>query len=149
MVSERTQQIRTALAIVIGAALVDRVFLHLLNVTPAALIASVLIAVTLAAGLRSGNVIKLALMWWLWTAICLADLLALHLLQASGLQCFLAFMLSGGLVEAASRQLSARQGPGAPSTALVLASDDCAVAVPGRHALRRSDASASEYGEAA
>jgi hypothetical protein len=134
MVSERTQQIRTALAIVIGAALVDRVFLHLLNVTPAALIASVLIAVTLAAGLRSGNVIKLALMWWLWTAVCLADLLALHLLQASGLQCFLAFMLSGGLVEAAHRQASASAEMRRQTTALVPAAQDGAVSVLDREA---------------
>jgi hypothetical protein len=40
MVSERTQQIRAALAFVIGAALIDRVFLHLLNITPAALLAA-------------------------------------------------------------------------------------------------------------
>ena len=49
MMNDRTQQIRTALAFVIGAALIDRVFLHLLDITPAALIACVLIAVTLAA----------------------------------------------------------------------------------------------------
>ena len=48
MVNEnRTRQIRTALALVIGAALIDRCFLHLLDITPAALIACVLIAVTL------------------------------------------------------------------------------------------------------
>jgi hypothetical protein len=134
MVNERTKQIRAALAFVIGAALIDRVFLHLLTITPAALIACVLIAVTLAAGQRPGAIIKLALMWWAWTAVCLADLLALHLIEASGLQCFLAFLFSGGLVEAAHRQLSERQQPQMPSTALVLAHHDDAVTVIDREA---------------
>ena len=125
MVSERTQQIRAALAFVIGAALIDRIFLHLLTITPAALIACVLVAVTLAAGIRPGNIIKLALMWWAWTAVCLADLLALHLIEASGLQTFLAFLFSGGLVEArpaAIRKPQPQQHPGRlsrqPMTAL-------------------------------
>ena len=131
--NDRTQQIRAALAFVIGAALIDRVFLHLLTITPAALIACVLIAVTLAAGQRPGAVIKLALMWWAWTAVCLADLLALHLIEASGLQCFLAFLFSGGLVEAAHRQLSEKQQR-KPSTALVLAPHDDAVTVIYREA---------------
>ncbi len=132
MVSERTQQIRAALAFVIGAALVDRVFLHLLNITPAALIACVLVAVTLAAGGRREAVIRLALMWWAWTAVCLADLLALHIIQASGLQCFLAFLFSGFLVEAAHQRLSAKPRP--QSTALVPASHDVAVIVLDREA---------------
>ena len=119
MVSERTWQIRIALALVTGAALIDRVFIHWLNATPAAFIASMLIGVTLAAGVRSGNVIKLALMWWMWTAVCLGDLLVLHIIQASPAQTFLAFLFSGFLMEAASRQLSARQGPQKQSTALV------------------------------
>ena len=54
----RTEQIRIALAVVIGLALVDRCFTHLLNVTPAGLIAAALIAVTLAAGQRPGAVIQ-------------------------------------------------------------------------------------------
>jgi hypothetical protein len=134
MMNDRTQQIRTALAFVIGAALIDRVFLHLLDITPAALIACVLIAVTLAAGIRPGNIIKLSLMWWAWTAVCLADLLALHMIKASGLQCFLAFLFSGGLMEAAHRQLSEKQQPRQPSTALVPASRDDAVIVLDREA---------------
>ena len=134
MMNDRTQQIRAGLAFVIGAALIDRVFLHLLDITPAALIACVLIAVTLAAGLRPGNIIKLALMWWAWTAVCLADLLALHLIEASGLQCFLAFLFSGGLVEAEHRQLSEKQQPRQPSTALVLAPHGDAMTVIDREA---------------
>jgi hypothetical protein len=134
MVSERTQQIRAALAFVIGAALIDRVFLHLLNITPAALIACVLVAVTLAAGLRPGNITKLALMWWAWTAVCLADLLALHLIEASGLQCFLAFLLSGGLVEAAHRQQAGKPQPRQQSRALVPASHEGAVTIVDREA---------------
>ena len=132
--NDRTQQIRAALAFVIGAALIDRVFLHLLTITPAALIACVLIAVTLAAGQRPGNIIKLALMWWLWTAVCLADLLALHIIQASGLQCFLAFLFTGLLTEAAHRQLSEKLQPRQQSTALVPASHDGAVTVIEREA---------------
>jgi hypothetical protein len=134
MISERTQQIRAALALVIGAALIDRVFLHLLNITPAALIACVLVAVTLAAGVRRGAVIRLALMWWAWTAACLADLLALHIVQASGLQCFHAFLFSGFLVEAARQQLSASPQPRQQSTTLVQATRDCAVTVTEREA---------------
>ncbi len=134
MVSERTQQIRTALALVIGAALVDRVYLHLINITPAALIACVLVAVTLAAGVRRDAVIRLALMWWTWTAVCLADLLAVHLIQASGIQAFLAFMLSGFFVEAAHRQLAEKRQPRQPSTALVPAFHDDAVTVIDREA---------------
>jgi hypothetical protein len=129
----RTDQIRIALALVIGAALAGKA-LGLLYVTPAALIASVLIAVTLAAGVRSGNVIKLALLWWIWTAVCLADLLALHIIEASPLQCFLAFMLSGGLVEAAHRQASAGAGKRRQTTALVPAAQDGAVTVLDREA---------------
>ena len=134
MVSERTQQIRAALAFVIGAALVDRVFLHLLDITPAALIASTLIAVTLAAGVRREAVIRLALMWWAWTAVCLADLLALHLIEASPVQTFLAFLFSGFLVEAAHRQLSKKPQPRQQSTALVPASHEGAVTVIEREA---------------
>ncbi len=129
---ERIEQIRTALALVVGAALIDRCFLHLLFITPAALIACVLVAVTLAAGQRPGAVIKLALLWWIWTAVCLCDLLALHIIQASGLQCFLAFLFSGFLVEAAHRRLSAKPRP--QSTALVPASDNGAVIVLDREA---------------
>ena len=132
MASQRTQQIRTALAFVIGAALIDRVFLHLLNISPAALIACVLVAVTLAAGVRRDAVIRLALMWWAWTAVCLADLLALHIVQASGLQCFLAFLFSGFFVEAAHQQLAAKPRP--RSTALVPASHDVAAIVLDREA---------------
>ena len=132
--NDRTQQIRAALAFVIGAALIDRVFLHLLTITPAALIACVLIAVTLAAGQRPGAIIKLALMWWAWTAVCLADLLALHIVQASGLQCFLAFLFSGFLVEAARQQLSEKPQPRQQSTALVPAAHDGAVTVIEREA---------------
>ena len=132
--NDRTQQIRAALALVIGAALADRVFLHLLNITPAALIASTLIAVTLAAGVRRGAVIRLALMWWAWTAVCLADLLALHIIQASGLQCFLAFLFSGFLVEAARQQLSSSPQPRQQSTVLVPATRDSAVTVAEREA---------------
>jgi hypothetical protein len=134
MVSERTQQIRTALALVIGAALVDRVFLHLLNITPAALIACVLVAVTLAAGVRRDAVIRLALMWWAWTAVCLADLLALHLLQASGLQCFLAFLLCGFFTEAAHRQASEGAARRRQATAFVPAAHDGTVIVLDREA---------------
>ncbi len=134
MVSERTQQIRAALAFVIGAALVDRVFLHLINITPAALIACVLVAVTLAAGVRRGAVIRLALMWWAWTAVCLADLLALHLIEASPLQTFLAFLFSGFLVEAAHQQLALKPQPRQQSTALVPAPHDGTVAVIDREA---------------
>ncbi len=122
-----TGQIRTALALVIGAALIDRCFLHLLNITLAALIACVLIAVTLAAGQRPGAIVKLALMWWAWTAVCLCDVLALHLLQASLAQTFLAFLLCGGLTEAAHRQLIARPQPRQPTTALLPAPHDGAV----------------------
>ncbi len=131
---ERIEQIRTALALVIGAALIDRCFLHLLDITPAALIACVLIAVTLAAGQRPGAVAKLALMWWTWTAVCLADLLAVHLIQASGIQAFLAFMLSGFFVEAAHKQLAEKPQPRQQSTALVPASQDGAVIVLDREA---------------
>ncbi len=134
MVSERTQQIRAALAFVIGAALVDRVFLHLLNITPAALIACVLVAVTLAAGLRRGAVIRLALIWWAWTAVCLCDLLALHLIQADPLQTFLAFLFSGFLVEAARQQLSASPQPPQQSKALVPAPHNSTVTVIEREA---------------
>ncbi len=127
--NDRTQQIRAALAIVIGAALIDRCFLHYFDATPAALIACVLVAVTLAAGQRPGAAVKLALMWWLWTAVCLCDVLALHLLQASLAQTFLAFLLCGGLTEAAHRQLIVRPQPRQQSTALVPASHDVAVTV--------------------
>ena len=130
----RTEQIRIALALVIGAALIDRCFLHLLNITPAALIACVLVAVTLAAGQRPGAIVKLALLWWGWTAVCLADLLALHLLQASGLQCFLAFLFTGLLTEAAHRQLIVRPQPRRQSTALVPAHHDGGVIVIDREA---------------
>jgi hypothetical protein len=132
--NDRTQHIRAALALVIGAALIDRVFLHLLNVTPAALIACVLVAVTLAAGQRPGNIIKLALMWWLWTAVCLADLLALHLIEASPLQTFLAFVFSGFLVVAAHQQFAVKPQLRQQSTALVPAPHDGTVAVTGREA---------------
>jgi hypothetical protein len=133
MVNEnRTRQIRTALALVIGAALMDRCFLHLLNITPAALIACVLIAITLGAGQRPGAVIKLALLWWLWTAVCLCNLLALHLIEASLLQTFLAFLFTGLLTNAAHRQLSGKPQP--QSTALVPASHDGAVTVIDREA---------------
>ena len=132
--NDRTQQIRAALALVIGAALADRVFLHLLNITPAALIASTLIAVTLAAGVRRDAVIRLALMWWAWTAVCLADLLALHLIEAGPLQAFLAFLFSGFLVEAARQQLSGSPQPRQQSTALVPASHNGAVTVIEREA---------------
>ncbi len=131
---ERTQQIRAALALIVGAALVDRVFLHLLDITAAALIACALIAVTFAAGQRPGAIIKLALMWWAWTAVCLADLLALHLLQASGLQCFLAFLLCGFFTEAAHRQASEGAGRRRQATALVPASHDGTVIVLDREA---------------
>ncbi len=131
---ERIEQIRTALALVIGAALIDRCFLHLLFITPAALIACVLVAVTLATGQRPGAVIKLALMWWLWTAVCLADLLALHLLHASPLQTFLAFLFTGLLTEAAHRQLTRTPQSRRQSTALVPASDNGAVIVLDREA---------------
>ena len=133
MVSERTQQIRTALALVIGAALVDRVFLHLLNITPAALIACVLVAVTLAAGVRRDAVIRLALMWWAWTAVCLADLLALHIdpgERPAMLPRLPVQRLSRGSGSpAAIRKAAARQ-----STALVPASHDVAVIVLDREA---------------
>jgi hypothetical protein len=125
---------RTALALVIGAALIDRCFLHLLNITPAALIACVLVAVTLAAGQRPGAIVKLALMWWTWTAVCVADLLALHIIQASGLQCFLAFLLCGFFTEAAHRQLIVKPQPRRQSTALVPASHDGGVIVIDREA---------------
>ena len=128
------REIRIALALVIGATLIDRCFLHLLNITPAALIACVLIAVTLAAGQRPGATIKLALMWWLWTAVCLADLLALHLIEASPLQCFLAFLFTGGLANAAHKQLTEKPQPRKPSTALVPAQHDGAVTVLEREA---------------
>ncbi len=118
------REIRIALALVIGAALIDRCFLHLLNITAAALIACVLVAVTLAAGQRPGAVIKLALMWWLWTAVCLCDLLALHLIEASPLQTFLAFLFTGLLTEAAHRRLSQKPQPRQQSTALVPAAHD-------------------------
>ena len=134
MISERTQQIRAALALVVGATLIDRVFLHLLNITPAALIACALVAVTLAAGVRRGAVIRLALMWWAWTAVCLADLLALHLIEAGPLQAFLAFLFSGFLVEAARQQLSSSPQPRQQSTVLVPATRDSAVTVAEREA---------------
>ena len=135
MVNEnRTRQIRSALALVIGAALIDRCFLHLLNITPAALIACVLIAITLGAGQRPGAVIKLALLWWLWTAVCLCDLLALHLIEASPLQTFLAFLFTGILTEAAHRQLSEKPQPRQQSTALVPAPHDGAVTAIDREA---------------
>ncbi len=134
MVNEnRTRQIRTALALVIGAALIDRCFLHLLNITPAALIACVLIAITLGASQRPGAVIKLALLWWLWTAVCLCDLLALHLVEASPLQTFLAFLFTGLLTDAAHRQLSGKPQQ-QQSTALVTASREDAVTVIDREA---------------
>ena len=132
--SARTQQIRTALALVVGAALIDRCFLHLLFITPAALIACVLVAVTLATGQRPGAIVKLALMWWTWTAVCLCDLLALHIIQASGIQAFLAFMFSGFFVEAAHRQLIVKPQSRRQSTALVTASQDGAVIVVEREA---------------
>ena len=132
--NDRTQQIRAALAFVIGAALIDRVFLHLLNITPAALIACVLVAVKLAAGQRPGATIKLALMWWAWTAICLADLLALHLIEAGPLQTFLAFLFSGFLVEAAHQQLAVKPQQRRQSTAFVPATHDGTVTVIDREA---------------
>ncbi len=73
-------------------------------------------------------------MWWAWTAVCLADLLALHIIQASGLQCFLAFLFSGFLVEAARQQLSEKPQPRQQSTALVPASHDGTVTVIEREA---------------
>jgi hypothetical protein len=125
-------QIRIALALVVGAALIDRCFLHLLGITPAALIACVLIATTLSAGQRPGATIKLALMWWLWTAVCLCDLLALHLIEASPLQTLLGFLFTGFLTEAAHRRLSVK--PRQQSTAIVPAIHDGAVTVIDREA---------------
>ena len=72
-------------------------------------------------------------MWWAWTAVCLSDLLALHLLQASGLQCFLAFLFA-----ASSRKRRTggyrKPQPRQQSTALVPASHDVAVIVLDREA---------------
>ena len=56
------------------------------------------------------------------------------LVQASGLQCFLAFLFSGFLVEAARQQLSASPQPRQQSTTLVQATRDCAVTVTEREA---------------
>ncbi len=126
-------QIRIALALVIGGALAGKV-LDLLYVSPASLVACALIAVTLAAGRRPGAVIKLALMWWIWTAVCLCDLLAPHLIEASPLQTFLAFLFTGILTEAAHRQLSEKPQPRQQSTALVPAPHDGAVTVLDREA---------------
>jgi hypothetical protein len=133
MMSERIWQIRIALALVIGGALAGKA-LGLLYVTPAALIASILIAVTLAAGQRKGAAAKLAMMWWMWCAVCLADSLVLHLLQASGMQCFLAFLLSGFFIKKTHRQLTGKTQPRQQSKALVPAPNDGAVAVIDREA---------------
>ncbi len=131
---DRIWQIRAALALVIAAALIDLSFLHLLTITPAALIACVLIAVTLAAGQKPSAVLRLALVWWLWTAVCLADLFALHLLQASGLQCFLAFLFCGFLMNAARKQIAVKPQPRQPSKALVPVDHDRTVTVIEREA---------------
>ena len=100
MVNEnRTRQIRTALASSMGPRSSSRCSCTCRDIAPATLIACVLIAITLASGQRPGAVIKLALMWWLWTAVCLCDLLALHLIEASPLQTFLAFLFTGILTD--------------------------------------------------
>ncbi len=98
---------KATLAVFALAAVANRFWLHWCSITPADLIAGVLVAATVAvAGLRPGANARLFAMWMLWGVLCLGELFLLRRVDHIGVEVIMALGFSALFANAAERELT-------------------------------------------
>ena len=94
-VEPRIDLAKATLAVFALAAVANRFWLHWCSITPADLIAGVLVAATVAvAGLRPGANARLFAMWMLWGVLCLGELFLLRRVDHIGVEVIMALGFS-------------------------------------------------------
>jgi hypothetical protein len=107
LAENRVNLVKAALAVLALTALVNRFWLHWCSITPADLIAGVLVAITVAAtGQRPGASARLFAMWALWGMLCLAGMLLLRRVDHIGAEVIVALGFSAVFADAAHRELA-------------------------------------------
>jgi hypothetical protein len=102
-VDPRIDLAKAALAVLVLAAVANRFWLHWCSVTPADLVAGVLVAATVAVvGQRPGTNTRLFAMWALWGLLCLGGMFLLRRVDHIGVEVIMALGFSAVFASAAS-----------------------------------------------